>query len=139
MHYFRERYINSRDPTYLLSVAEIMRRLVVRLLLTVWALVTVLISLRLFTGSDVTDFRIRSSDPDGDDPVRRRRQLIRDHETRVLSGRNRTAGWTEYLRYASSGTRIWPDPGDDDDRIVNQLHLVHADPTGRARLDTVST
>lgn len=118
----------------LVFLYRVMRRLVVRLLLTVWALVTVFISLRLlYTGNDVTDFRIRGNDSE-DDPVRRRRQLIRDHKARVLYGKNRTVGWTEYLQYASSsGTRIWPDHGDDEDRIVNQLHLVRAVPTGRVQ------
>lgn len=102
-----------------------MRLTVARLLLLFWAGATFFISFHLFTGHVPVDFS--KSGPE--DPVQRRHQLIRDHKARILSS-NRT-GWKEYLQYKSQGTRVWPDLGDADDRILSQIHLVHEDPVGQ--------
>lgn len=102
-----------------------MRLTVARLLLVFWAGATFFISFHLFTGHVPVDFS--KSGPE--DPVQRRHQLIRDHKARILSS-NRT-GWKEYLQYKSEGTRVWPNLGDVDDRILNQIHLVHKDPVGK--------
>lgn len=102
-----------------------MRLTLARVLLLFWAGATFFISLHLFTGHVPVDFS--KSGPE--DPVQRRHQLIREHKARILSS-NRT-GWKEYLQYKSQGTRVWPDLGDTDDRILSQIHLVHEDPVGK--------
>lgn len=102
-----------------------MRRPLARLLMVAWGVGTFFISLRLFTGHVPMDLSL--SGPE--DPVHRRQQLMRDLKALVSKG-NRT-GWKEYLQYQMTGTRIWPEPGENEDRVLNQIHLVHADPAGQ--------
>jgi len=101
-----------------------MRRPLARLLMVAWGIGTFFISLSLFTGHVPMDLSMSAPE----DPVYRRQQLIRDFKALLPKG-NRT-GWKDYFQYKVTGTRIWPEPGEKEDRILNQIHLVHADPAG---------
>lgn len=71
------------------------------------------------------------------DPVQERRQLIRNFKAQLHTS-NRT-GWDDYFRFRNTGSdRIWPEQGEMEDRILNQIHLVHSDPAGRLLGSNVS-
>lgn len=101
-----------------------MRRPLARLLMVAWGVGTFFISLRLFTGHVPMDLSLSAPE----DPVHRRQQLMRDLKALVSKGN--LTGWKEYLQYQMTDTRIWPEPGEKEDRVLNQIHLVHADPAG---------
>lgn len=52
---------------------------------------------------------------------------------------NRT-GWNEYRQFRNTGSgRIWPKIGEDEDRILNQLHLTKFDSVGKEEIKNVLT
>jgi len=120
----------------------------VRLLIVVWLMMTVYVSVTLWSPSGIDDQldvvldaerHVRSTSqphalhdtlPPAADPVLAHRRVVAEVKAKHLQLANRT-GWQRYLQYQAIGDRVWPTASNErDDRILNQLHLTHQDPAG---------
>jgi len=122
-----------------------MKLYVVRSLVIAWVTVTLYVSVTLWSHTGVDDpddmvldvvvGRLQRHEPHNSlpaavDPVLAHRRVVAEVKAKHLQMANRT-GWDRYFQYQAIGDHIWPTVSNErDDRILNQLHLTHQDPTG---------
>jgi hypothetical protein len=149
----RERVLHQRFGVPVSGLFQrSMKLYVVRGLTAIWVIGTFYVSVTLFFRTDIdqsilTHDHLPHKHLDEDDPILLRRQVVKVfqnihqgaakdvvHSTVRSSAEplsNNRSGWSAYFQYRMTEGSVWPrEQQETNDRILNQLHHIHAEAAG---------